>query len=91
MSLASFFEGYHEQRARERTAPPRVPVLTLLGVLAGKLVSRLDRARNLVFTASGLGFLCAAAFMVAFPIGLVAIGVSLLLLDQTWDSMKAKR
>ncbi len=29
--------------------------------------------------------------MVAFPIGLVAIGVSLLLLDQTWDSMKAKR
>lgn len=70
----------------------RRPLLSIAAEHAGRMwrhlrtagvVTRaaLTIALRLLLTVAGLGFLCAAAWMLALPAGLAAIGVSLLVLE----------
>lgn len=72
------------RKQRERT-----PLLVVLARLAARLVAGLPRLKTATLTVSGFGCLCAAAWMVAVPLGLAAAGVSLLLLE--WLSGEEQR
>ena len=62
---------------------PRTPVLTRLARTGRALAARVNwaAARTPMLALAGFGCLSAAAWAVALPLGLAAVGVSLLLLE----------
>ena len=88
--MTIFSEAFASGRARRtgRPARTRTPVLVIigrvlaaLGAFAGRKLPRWATVRRAVLTIGGLGLLTAAAWMVALPLGLLAAGVSLLILE----------
>ncbi|HVI71635.1 MAG TPA: hypothetical protein VM656_09135 [Pyrinomonadaceae bacterium] len=86
-TAASFGESFRQARLRVVTPAParRSAVLaalaTFLGTLFGRLANSWAKARTLALSVTGFGFLCAAAWTVNVALGLVAVGVSLLVLE----------
>jgi hypothetical protein len=85
-----FSEAFAAERARRTTRPERTrtPVLlvvgralAVLGATAGKRLPRWPTMRRAALTIGGFGLLVAAAWMVAIPLGLLAAGASLLILE----------
>jgi len=66
------------QTGAKRAVPRRKPVLVSVGEVAGRLVAHLPRWRTTLLSVGGFGFVSAAAWDVARPLGLLSIGLSLL-------------
>lgn len=88
--MTVFSEAFTAERARRNARPARTrtPILVLLGrvlavlgAFAGRKLPRWPTVRRAVLTIGGLALLVAAAWMVALPLGLLAAGVSLLILE----------
>jgi hypothetical protein len=62
-------------------APRREPILAVAGRLLARGLHVLPKLRTAALTVGGFGCLTAAAWLVAVPLGLVAAGVSLLVLE----------
>lgn len=68
----------------QRPTKTRTPILVHVARFAGRAVGRLPRwsvIRTAVLAVAGFGCITAAAWMVAVPLGLLAAGVSLLVIE----------
>ena len=79
--LTSFTDAYRAERAIPRARKPRTPVLARLGATLGRRAPRWPAVRTFTLTAGGLGLMDTAAFQFALWAGLLATGLSLLVLD----------
>lgn len=79
--LNAFTTAYKTERASTRSRAPRTPLLVRAARLAARTLPRWKQARTTVLHLAGFGLLTAAAWTVALPLGLLAGGLSLLLLD----------
>lgn len=85
-------QAFAEELRRLRAVPsasPRTPLLVIVARWAARLLVALPRLRTAVLAVAGFGCLCAAAWMVAVPLGLAAAGVSLLVLE--WLTEEGRR
>jgi hypothetical protein len=80
-SLAAATAAFQAERGKTRRRPSRSPFTVRAAAVAGRLLPRWERFRRTCLVVAGFGSLTAAAWLVAVPAGLVAAGVSLLLLD----------
>lgn len=79
MALLEFSAGFKEKRAtRLKAVKNRKPLVRSLGEILAVIVTWLG---PYILPVLGLGFLTVAAFLVALPLGLVAVGISCLILD----------
>lgn len=79
MALLEITTAFKEKRAQKlRVVKQRKSLARIMGEVLGVLSVRLS---SYVLPVLGLGSLTAAAWLVALPLGLVALGVSLLILD----------
>ena len=86
MALSGFTTAYRAERAIPRQRKPRTPILVRLGRVAGRYAPHWPTLRSFALTATGLGLIDTAAFHYALWAGLVATGVSVLILD--WKTEK---
>lgn len=79
MALLEFSAAYKEKRAtRLKAVKNRKPLAVRLGEILAVLITWLS---PYILPVLGLGSLTYAAFLVALPLGLVAVGISCFLLD----------
>lgn len=84
--LTGFTDAYRAERAIPKARKTRTPLLARLGVAAGRLAPSWPAVRTFTLTAGGLGLMDTAAFQYTTWTGLVATGISLLVLD--WKTEK---
>lgn len=81
MATSAFTQGFRERRAATQTRRPRTPILLRAGRLAARVLPTWAGFRAFVLHLAGLGCLTAAAWIYALWAGLVAAGISLLILE----------
>lgn len=81
MAMLDAINAFRTERATRRPRAPRTPLLVRAARLAARALPRARQIRSAVLHIAGLGMLTAAAWTVALPLGLVAGGLSLLILD----------
>jgi len=76
-----FTTAYRAERATPRARAHRTPISVRLGRAAGRLIPNWAEFRSLVLTAGGLGLVDTAGFRYSLIVGLIATGISALVLD----------
>lgn len=86
--MAVVTTAYRTERAKldvNGHRPPRTPILTRMAIatatFAGRHLPRWRRARSAIVQTAGLACVTVAAGMVFVPLGVLAAGLSLLVLD----------
>ncbi len=78
MALHDFKEAYDRRKAQPVA---RRSLAGLVGGVAGWASAHLPRLRTTLLSVGGFGFVSAAAWDVARPLGLLSIGLSLLAIE----------
>ena len=79
MAISELSAGFNEKReARLKAVKNRKPLAFKLGELLAVLITWLS---PYILPVLGLGSLTVAAFLVALPLGLLAVGISCFILD----------
>lgn len=80
-TIDTFSTAFRAERANRRPRRPRTPLLVRAGRLTARILPSLHALRTAVLSLTGLGCLTAAAWTVALPLGLAALGVSALVIE----------
>jgi hypothetical protein len=79
--LSVLTNAYRTERATTHTKPRRTPLLVHIGRAAARLLPRWRQLRTIVLSLAGFGLISAAAWTVALPLGLLAAGISVLVIE----------
>lgn len=81
-TLSVLRASYRDERAtRARARRPRTPLAARIGRTAARLLPTWQKIRTTALSLTGFGFLSAAAWSVAVPLGLAAAGISILIVE----------